>query len=233
MLNKCIEFVQSRLAQACLLCGGRFQGEVICPGCVADLPELPVARCPVCALPTPLGEVCGACLRHPPAFAATQAVFSYDFPLDALVQHLKYGGELALARFFANRLLATLQARRSQASTRPDLIVPMPLHPERLKRRGFNQAAEIARHLGRGLEMDVALDQVFRQRNTPPQVALKLADRQKNLRGAFACRGDFAGRRVALLDDVMTSGASLNALAECVKKAGASEVETWVIARTL
>ncbi len=202
-------------------------GDLLCPGCRADLAWLPAERCPRCAQPTPMGAVCGACLKRPPAFAAALAVLRYDHPVDVLVQRLKYGGELALAGWFADLLAQSLP---SQAS--PDLLIPMPLHPARLRQRGFNQAAEIGRALARRLKIPCQPDACRRLRDTPPQAGLPLDERRKNLRGAFACVTDLRDRRIALLDDVMTSGTSLEELAKTALKAGAAEVEVWAVART-
>ncbi|TCS73390.1 ComF family protein [Sulfuritortus calidifontis] len=202
------------------------QGAPLCPGCLADLPRLATPRCPVCALPTAMGEVCGGCLKHPPAFDVTCAVYRYAYPLDALLQHYKYGQGLHLAGFLAEQLAG-------QIDSRPDLLIPMPLHPKRLAERGYNQAGEIAKRLARGLALPVSLSACIRSRNAPPQASLPLKDRRKNIRGAFACREDLSGKRIALVDDVMTTGASLNELAKTVKQAGAVEVQAWVVARTL
>ncbi len=227
-LNICADFVQRRVSQPCLLCGGGCHGAPLCPACLGELPRLPAARCPLCALPTPTGEVCGACLKRPPAFDGCQAVFVYAFPADVLVQRLKYASELALAGFLADAL-----AEAVSAHPMPDRILPMPLHPRRLGERGFNQAVELGRHLAARLGIRLAPDACQRVRDTPAQVGLDLAERRRNLRGAFRCDAGLEGLRVALLDDVLTSGASLNELASAVRKAGATHVEAWVVARTL
>ncbi len=226
-LNKCINFMQSRLPQACFLCGARVVGKLLCPGCEADLPNLQ-ASCPQCALPTPGGEICGACLTHPPAFDHTLAVYSYAFPLDALVQQCKYAGATSLTAFFAEKM-----AHQANAESGIDTLLPMPLHPARLAHRGFNQAAEIARRLSPLVGIPWLPDACQRVRDTPSQAGLDLETRQRNLRGAFACNIDLSGKRVALIDDVMTSGSSLNELARVVRKAGAVEIQAWVLARTL
>lgn len=218
--------MQTHIGQPCLLCGADVTGAPLCPGCLADLPRLPATRCPSCALPTPLGEVCGGCLKHPPAFDSTRAVYQYAYPLDALLQHYKYGQGLHLAGFLAEQLAAEID-------TRPDLVIPMPLHPKRLKERGYNQAGEIAKRLAKQLDLPVALTACTRAKDAPPQASLPLKERRKNIRGAFECKVDLSGKRIALVDDVMTTGASLSELAKVVKKAGAVEVQTWVVARTL
>lgn len=227
LLNNCLHIAQTAVAQPCVLCGARVRGRLICPGCAADLPHLPAERCPQCALPSHGGALCGACLKKAPRFERCEAVYRYGFPLDALIQHCKYGGAQELAELFAEAL-----ARRLANLPRPDLIVPMPLHPARLRERGFNQALEIARRLGERLNLPCR-HACRRVRDTPPQAGLDLKARRRNLRGAFACDENLAGARIALLDDVMTSGSSLDELAQAARRAGALEISAWVVARTL
>ncbi|HYQ94491.1 MAG TPA: ComF family protein [Burkholderiales bacterium] len=221
LFDTCVRNVQAWAGEDCLLCGGKGGPELLCAACVAELPALPDA-CPRCALPSPAGAVCGSCLTHPPHFDATLALWRYEFPCDGLVQALKYRARLALAGFFARSLA-------SRTLPEVDLIVPMPLHARRLAERGFNQALEIARHLGRPIEPRG----VLRVKHTPPQTELPYEERAKNVRGAFLCKLDLTGARVAVLDDVMTTGATLNELARALKRAGAARVENLVIARTV
>ncbi|HTQ73913.1 MAG TPA: ComF family protein [Burkholderiales bacterium] len=215
----------SWLAGDCALCGGRSGTEALCAACTAELPALP-EHCPQCALPSALGAVCGSCLADPPRFDATLALWLYEFPCDRLVQALKYRARLALASFFA----------RSFAS-RPlpavDLVVPMPLHPGRLAHRGFNQAVEIARSLCRHTGLALAIRGTRRTRDTAAQTDLPYEERARNVRQAFGCDLDLSGRSVAVVDDVMTTGATLNELAGVLKRAGAARVENWVIARSV
>lgn len=232
LLNHCRHFVQRGLPQACLLCGARVTGALLCPGCAKDLPALPDERCPRCALPAPGGHLCGHCLQHPPHFETTVAAHAYAFPVDALIKHCKYAGALALTETFAQAMAQALDRERG-APPRPDLLLPMPLHGDRLAQRGFNQAAEIARRLSTRLRVPWLASAARRLRNTPPQAGLDLEARRRNLRGAFQVDADLTGRRVALVDDVMTSGASLDELARAARKAGAAEVSAWVVARTL
>jgi ComF family protein len=209
----------------CTLCGGQCGTEVLCAPCVADLPALP-ERCPRCALPSPGGATCGACLADPPYFDATRALWLYEFPCDRLVQALKYRGSLALAPFFARSLAA-------QPLPAVDIVVPMPLHPARLVQRGFNQAAEIARSLCKRTGAAFAGRGARRLRDTAAQADLPYEERARNVLGAFACDLDLSGKDVALIDDVMTTGATLNELAKVLKGAGAAKVENWVIARSV
>lgn len=215
-------------AQPCVLCGSMSHDGMWCGACDAALPYLDAPHCPVCALPTPSGEVCGHCLKDPPLFTRTNAVFSYSFPLDKLVQAMKYGEQLALANAFAEKL-----ALRIDKSDLPDCIIPMPLHPAKLRERGFNQSLLLAATLARKLDIELLANVCQRVRDTPPQSALPWKERKKNVRNAFRCDMDLAGMRVALVDDVLTTGASLNALADAVKKRGSVESNSWVVARTL
>lgn len=199
-----------------------------CRACDASLPYLNEPHCSICALPTLQGEVCGRCLSHPPIFTHTEVVFGYAFPLDKLIQAMKYNEQLALANAFAKKL-----AQRIEKNNLPDFIIPMPLHPARLKERGFNQSLLLATKVARELNIKLLPNACQRVRNTPSQSSLKWKERDKNVRDAFRCEIDLTGKRVALVDDVMTTGASLNALARVIKKAGATEISAWVIARTL
>lgn len=213
-------------AQPCLLCGAPSRNGAWCAPCDAALPYLIAPQCPVCALPTLNGATCGRCLRVKPQFDHTLAVFAYAFPLDKLVQALKFGEQLLLARQLANKLV-------QRVDVRPDGIVAMPLHPSRLRERGFNQSLELARHIANKLDISLLNHACQRVRDTPPQSALPWKERGKNMREAFTCTEDLSGRHVAVVDDVMTSGASVNALAHALRQAGAREVSAWVIARTL
>jgi ComF family protein len=216
---------RSLFAQECVLCAAPGGAGFFCPGCDREMPR-PAEACPQCAGPSPGGAVCGACLRAPPSFDTTIAAWRYEFPVDRLVQTLKYGGRLALADAFAAALACALGARRVE------LLVPMPLSAARLRERGFNQAMEIARHLARRSGTRIDAHAVARIRDTPPQTDLPHDARAANVRGAFACTGLVAGLNVALVDDVMTTGASLEELARTLKAAGAAGVENWVVART-
>lgn len=215
--------VEMLLPQACFLCGAPAGRAPVCADCRAELPWHVASVCPVCALPSAGGGVCGACQRRQPAFDATRVAFDYAFPVDVMVKALKYQHRFALANFFADELCVP---------TEIDLIVPMPLHPARLAERGFNQAVEIARPLARRAGVEIALSTVTRVRHTPSQAQLGRDERERNLRGAFACCERVDGKRVLVVDDVMTTGASLDAVAAALKASGASRVENLVVART-
>ena len=215
-------------AGTCYLCRGESQG-TLCRQCDADLPQLAQPRCPQCALPLPVETICGRCLREPPAFDATAAVFAYAFPADILVQGLKFRGELALAPLLADALHAELTARQADPV---DLLVPVPLHELRLRERGYNQSMEIARALAGLTGVRAAADLCVRVRNTAAQLELPWKERRDNVRDAFSCRRAVEGKRIAVVDDVMTTGATLNEVAATLKKFGAVRVVNWVVVRT-
>ena len=233
ILSTAILNIGSRLgrqlpAQPCQLCGGLSHDGLCCAACDAELPRLGTAHCPVCALPTLAGEVCGRCLRDPPHFDRTVAAFSYRFPLNQLIKALKFHEQLVLADFLADAIIPRIVLR-------PDVIMALPLHPARLRMRGFNQSQLLAARIAHRLAIPLLTNVCQRVRDTPPQSSLPWQERDKNMRKAFAVTADvdWQGQHIALVDDVMTSGASMSALAEAVKQAGAGEVSAWVVARTL
>jgi ComF family protein len=211
---------------SCYLCRGAAAG-LLCAQCDAELPRLEGAACPCCALPSPGGALCGRCLARAPAYDATLAALAYEFPADVLVQGLKFRGELALAP-----LLGQLLAARLPRGTRVDYILPVPLAPARLRERGFNHALEIARVAATTTGCRLAPRLAERSRDTPPQIDLPLEQRARNVRGAFRCGERLERAEIAVVDDVMTTGATLDELAATLKRAGAARVVNWVVART-
>jgi ComF family protein len=203
----------------------------LCEACLDHLPWHSDLQCPQCALLSN-GLTCGSCLNAPPHFDATQTLFTYDFPVDSLLQHYKYKDMLHLANTFAT-LLDEKKPANHNSSRKIDLIIPMPMHHARLKERGFNQALEIARIMAKNAEIKLDYTSCLRTKLTQPQASLPLKERVKNIRGVFSCTENLQGLNIALVDDVMTTGASLNELAKTLKQAGAAHVECWVIARTL
>jgi ComF family protein len=206
----------------CYLCRGAARA-LLCTACDADLPRLAGPRCPRCALDSPRGEPCGRCLSEAPHYDATVAALAYEFPADALVHALKFRGELALAGMLGKLLCEKI------SNLEIDHVIPVPLSATRLRERGYNHAAEIARHLV-PRKLDLSLCE--RSRDTPPQMELPFAERRRNVRGAFRCTRTLAGASIAVVDDVMTTGATLDEVARALKAAGAARVVNWVVART-
>ncbi|MES2547026.1 MAG: ComF family protein [Pseudomonadota bacterium] len=223
------KYSQRALKQNCLLCAASNANDIgLCTACFNDLPWHPASSCPQCGLSSSY-QVCGSCLSSPPDFDASYALCLYSYPVDAMMQAYKYGSQLNLSRVFGQLLSQKTQAQQI------DMIIPMPMHPTRLKERGFNQALEIAKVLSQHNTQLLDYKSVIRQTLTPPQASLPFKQRVKNIRGAFSVidAGKLVGKRIAIVDDVMTTGTSLNELAKTLKRAGAAHVECWVIARTL
>lgn len=222
-------FFNGLLKQGCMLCLAQHHSSLgLCQPCLDELPWLPAAVCPVCALPC-TSERCGHCLSEPPYFDACHSIFSYQFPVNALLQDYKYASQLHLAGTFA--LLLASRVSLGQVDT----VIPMPMHAQRLKERGYNQALEIAKLICAEQMSKLDYLSVSRQKHRPPQVSLAWQARLKNIKGVFKVKPDHAlkGKRIAIVDDVMTTGASLNELAKTLKQAGASHVECWIVARSL
>jgi ComF family protein len=198
----------------------------LCPACATALPWLDDA-CRQCALPLPHPGICGGCLSRPPPLDAARAAFLYAAPLDRLLPRFKFHQDLA-----AGRLLSQLMAQAFAGVPRPQALVPVPLHRARLRRRGYDQALELARPLARALGLPLRADLLRRVRDTAAQSELDAADRRRNLRDAFAVHaGAVLPAHVALVDDVMTTGATLHAAAFALRRMGVRRVEAWVCAR--
>lgn len=213
----------------CLLCGAPGHRDLdLCPPCLRDLPRN-LNACPRCALPlTVSGELCGHCQLNPPAFRDTRTPFRYAEPLTQILLRFKFGGELP-----AGRLLGRLTAMLVPAPENCDCLVPIPLHRARLRSRGFNQAMELARVLGRHWGLAVRPALLGRLRPTREQTRLDAAGREANLRGAFRARRAAAGLRIMLVDDVLTTGATAGQAAAALYGAGAARVSLVTVARAV
>ena len=228
ILNYCLRLRQHMLPPLCLLCSATASHGNLCEGCRTELPYLPAERCPRCAAPSLHSQICGTCLAHPPHYDRVLCACAYAFPLDRVILRFKFSSYLAAAP-----LLAELLAGAVDPADLPDVIVPMPLSEERLRSRGFNQALELARLLARFTGIRLALQGCVRVRHDEAQSALPFARRSRNVRGAFVCLEDFGGLSVAVVDDVLTTGATLNEVALVLRRAGAARVQGWIAARTL
>lgn len=231
MVNNWLNSILSwSLTSSCQLCGSlQVSGHTdLCSACYEALPWLSSA-CPRCANPLPAtgGLLCGQCQQAPPVFTNSLALFRYEPPLDRLIQDLKFHGQLRYAR-----LLGTLMAEHlGQLSQLPDCIIPVPLHRRRLRERGFNQALELARPIARQLDINIDTRHCQRVRYTHGQADLPLARRQANVRRAFRVDRQPGWRHVAIIDDVMTSGQTVNALARAIQQAGVETISVWCCCR--
>lgn len=216
------------LPPTCIFCDrAGVAGRDLCHGCAGELPYIDAA-CERCAIPLPQAVVCGQCQQSPPAFDAARALFHYREPVDQLITGLKFNGRLHNAR-----LLGELMAERLvlAGAVKPGAIIPVPLHPARLRQRGFNQALELARPLAKALDAPLLPRLCQRLRDTAPQLGQDARARRRNLKGAFtvSALGDL--KHLVVVDDVMTTGSTAGLLAEALKRAGAERVELWVCAR--
>ncbi|MBF0255921.1 MAG: ComF family protein [Gammaproteobacteria bacterium] len=212
----------------CILCGAAGEGDKdICSECLADLPWIGHC-CQLCALPLQQEGICGACLQQPPAFDRCISPLLYQGPVPGLITGLKFHHRLANARLLAWLMLQRLQ----QEEDAPELILPIPLHPQRLRERGYNQSLEIARPLAQQLCIGLSLHHCARSRATSAQSELPKKQRQKNLRNAFVLQKSLPAGHIALLDDVVTTGSTVNELARLLKKSGVERVDVWAVART-
>ncbi|WP_184622541.1 ComF family protein [Xanthomonas sp. 3058] len=215
------------LPSVCLVCAEAGTADRdLCAACRAALPDHGTA-CPCCATQLPASDglaPCGHCLHHPPPLQQVHACFTYRWPVDGLLRRFKFHQDLA-----AGRLLSELMTERCAGLPRPQALVPVSLHRQRLRQRGYDQALELARPLGRALQLP-CLPLLRRVRATAPQSELDAAERQRNLRDAFVVQGAVPAH-VALVDDVMTTGATLHAAAKELRRAGVQRVDAWVCAR--
>jgi ComF family protein len=221
------------LPPTCVLCGAPGTcGLDLCLGCLADLPHNSHA-CSRCADPLPwdpqVTRVCGSCQRQPPPQDASHVPFLYQDAMPSLVVGAKFHGRLNLAR-----LLGLCLARYlcQESISRPDIIIPVPLHSQRMRERGYNQALEIARTLSQELAIPVDTRVCVRMRATQPQVGLEREERRHNVRGAFGIIGPVTARHVAILDDVITTGGTTGEVARVLRLAGAARIDLWAVART-
>lgn len=189
--------------------------------------------CPVCAGVSVDGQVCGRCLKSPPAFDLTQVAFFYRPPIVELIHDLKYHRQTANARLLAELYLEELASQL--LDWRIEAIIPVPVHPLRRRERGYNQAELLAKILAGRLGLPVVRNAVRRVKNTPSQTHLDVDERQRNLRQAFAVDAQKLNglKRLAIVDDVMTTGATIQSLAKQLKQQSDAEfIAAWVIAKT-
>ena len=221
--------------QSCLLCdeaSGNPYG--LCEACECELPWLD-EQCTVCALPLAMsGFTCAPCRRRPPAFEKVETPWHYGFPIDSLITRFKHNSQWPYGRLLAELASHWLDHRFNEGLARPQLLIPVPMGRKRLRRRGFNQAEMLARWLSKALHIDCDSTLVQRPRETQAQQELGARERLHNLQQAFSLLPDarLEGLHVALVDDVMTTGATAQALATLLREGGAARVDVYCLART-
>jgi ComF family protein len=199
----------------------------LCEACARDLPAI-TTPCRRCGNSLPNPGTCGRCLRSPPAYSQCIAAFRYEYPLDRLVVAMKFREHLGLASLLGTLLAAKLET--SCASSLPDCIIPVPLHRRRLMARGFNQALEIARPVAKRFEIALDPSLCVRTRSTIAQASLPAAKRRKNVKSAFVVGSALRLRHVVIVDDVLTTGSTVDELTKVILAAGAERVSVWVVA---
>lgn len=217
------------LPNTCALCAKVTTSSLsLCSDCRNELPIL-ANNCSKCAQFLPDGQkLCGSCLNKPPPFDQVIASFSYQKPLIQLIIRLKFKRELYLGKTLGSLFLEELEKK---FLTKPDLILPIPLHNKRLQERGFNQAVEIARPIAKSLRLPLDLTGATRIKETTAQSQLSSFDRKKNMQSAFCIKRNYQGKTIAVFDDVMTTGHTMRSFCEALKEKGAKRIEVWCIAR--
>ena len=213
----------------CLLCGLHgASARDLCNDCAADFVRNDQC-CERCALPMPQSApLCGECLRREPPFDGAYAPFLYRHPLDLLMTKFKFGHSLAAGRVLAELWIAAIE---SSAIPIPEMLIAVPLHSTRLRERGFNQAHELAKPIAMKLQIRAAADVLRRNRSTPAQIDLPADVRRRNLKNAFSVSVGALPAHVALIDDVMTTGATVRECARTLKRFGVARVDVWAFAR--
>ncbi len=237
------------LPPRCIVCNGAFKSNVlilnsfqhtnnyqlhICSYCVDIMPWLK-SCCSICSNPLPetttsKNEVCGQCLKHPPRFQNSTCLFIYKKPTSILITQLKFHHRLILAYHFGYLLAAKL--KEHYAVHFPDILIPVPLHPQRLRQRGFNQALEIAKTIRRQLHISIDKTNLIRTRATRPQSEIPAKQRRSNMKNAFVCNSNLKNLHVLLIDDVITTGHTIDACCVALQKAGVKQIDVCAIART-
>jgi len=234
MVYICTNFILNKLYPSiCIRCGIASDLPLnLCRGCLADLPHNPHA-CRLCALPLPRDHeghrLCGACQATPSPFDTGFSPFLYQGPVRRMVSTFKFNGQLSHGRLLGQLLAQELEAAEIPL---PELLIPVPLHKSRLQERGFNQALELCRPISRRRGIPIDYRSCVRSKPTLHQADLNMNERKKNLRGAFGMKRPITAKHVALVDDVITTGSTLRALAVLLKHHGVERVDVWSVART-
>lgn len=222
------------LPYSCILCNNKSaRSQDICENCLDDLPFL-TFTCHRCAKPLLQNNpnlICSDCLSQPPPFNRTFALFYYQPPITKLIMNLKFGQSLVNARILGELLAEKIQFNWYKGKPLPEVLIPIPLHHQRLKERGFNQAVEIARPVAKKLDLPIELFICQRIKNTAPQARLPAHQREQNIQDAFRVLGKLDFQHVAILDDVMTTGFTVKQFSSILRRGGIKQIDVWCCAR--
>ncbi len=222
-----MEAKKLNLAGPCFFCMAKTNG-AWCEDCERDLAQED-PKCPVCARNSPASLKCGTCTTKQPNFTKTVALFKYQYPTNNLIKAFKYNNRPELANCFADRLTKKLLC---EEGAMPKTLLPTPLHSKRQRHRGYNQSLELAHQLGKKLGIDVNSSLCRRIKNTAPQSKLPMKRRKENVKGAFQLIDHKMPGHIAIIDDVITTGATVDEIAGLLIKAGCQRVDVWSVART-
>ncbi|STX29468.1 competence protein ComF [Legionella beliardensis] len=217
-----------RLTAVCALCNQYHREQfAICKPCLELISPLTYA-CSICRLPLPNNSLqqCGYCIRQKPVFDYVLAAYSFDEPLRTLIHNFKYHQALHLKSLLAKLMLDALPT----SPYRPDCLIPIPMHPNRLYQRGFNQTVELTKLLAKRLAIPMDLNVVHKKINTLPQASLSGAQRRRNLKSSFIAKPN-PYQHVTIIDDLMTTGSTANEVARLLKKQQIEHVDIWCLAR--
>ena len=231
MLQRLLSTLWHLLPLPCCLCGLKSDTDYnLCLDCQASLPwqQHVCQQCAV-ALPETAGISCGPCLQRPPMHTQLLAAFFYQGAIESLIYHFNFGQGLDTGLVLAKCLYQYLLTKPRQRW--PDCLIPVPLHVKRLRKRGYNQAAELGKHLACWLSIPIPLHSCQRVHHTPSQTRTAPRDRRRNMHGAFKVSPQFKAKHVAIIDDVYTSGSTTRELCRMLKRAGVETIEIWVVAR--
>lgn len=227
--------LSSLISKQCLLClSPTLNKHLLCSDCETDLPANP-AHCVLCAIPffqTQTSDktlICGKCQKSPPYYTTSLIPHLYASPLKELIGHLKFHGNLSYAPLLAQTFTGSLKHRKNNL---PECIIPVPLHQQRLRERGFNQALELAQIIAKQLKIPLDYSLCQRNKATPFQSGLSAKQRKQNLKNAFSVEKTHTYKHIAIFDDVVTTGTTVNELAKQLRQSGVETIEVWAIART-
>ena len=234
MIKKLWRVTEWLFPNICVLCAAASDNDIaLCKACQAELPWLANA-CERCALPLPHDDIglCNHCFKEPPPYDRAMALFAYQAPIDRLITSIKFQNKLVNASVLGALLARSAAHHYAQSLSQPDCIIPIPLHTKRCRKRGFNQALELARPLASALNIPLEYRVAHRTRATAAQSDIHAVERRSNMKNAFELNKDFTAKHVIVVDDVMTTGSTVNAFCDILNVHNVSRIDVWCCART-